>query len=116
MSGRNRGKQPSDLVKLWNILVALNHGAGAISPSSGILDWSIGGIMPYLRLSNAHRDLIAEIYAASGATVDDLPYTDEFERLYAAFILRSGCSIDRHDFWKALAGLRKASRLVRKRR
>ncbi|HEX9659470.1 MAG TPA: hypothetical protein VGA18_04180 [Rhodothermales bacterium] len=72
--------------------------------------------MPHLRLSNAHRDLIAEIYAASGATVDDLPYTDEFENLFTAFVLRSGRSIGRHAFWKALTGLRKASRLVRKRR
>lgn len=72
--------------------------------------------MPDPRLSTAHRELIAEIYAESGATVDDLPYTDEFENLYAAFVRRSGRSISRHAFWRVLTGLRKASRLVRKRR
>jgi len=70
--------------------------------------------MPHQRLSSAHRNMLAEIYAESGATVDDLPYTDEFENLYEAFVRRTGRSISRHSFWKALAGLRKASRLVRK--
>ena len=72
--------------------------------------------MARLRLSVAAKDLVAELYTASRRTVDDLPYTDEFERLYAAFMARSGLTLTRHDFWKAMAGCRKQSRLVRKER
>ena len=67
-------------------------------------------------LSNAHKKILAELYDETPLTVDDLPYTDDFETLYAAFIARSGRAMTRHEVWKALAGCRKASRLSRKRR
>ena len=72
--------------------------------------------MSRLRLSAAIKALVADLYSKVQRTVDDLPYTDEFEALYEQFIVRSGMSMTRHDFWKALAGCRKQSRLIRKRR
>jgi hypothetical protein len=72
--------------------------------------------MAQLRLENAVKELLAELYRETRLTVDELPYTDEFERLYAAFIVRSGLTMTRHDVWKALAGCRKQSRLTRKER
>lgn len=72
--------------------------------------------MSHLRLSNQHKQILAELYKATKRTVDDLPYTEEFEGLYTAFIARSGLTMTRHDVWKALASARKASRLVRKQR
>ncbi|MFH1732744.1 MAG: hypothetical protein ABIF82_13985 [Planctomycetota bacterium] len=68
------------------------------------------------RQGKADKELLAELYKATNRTVDDLPYTEEFERLYTAFIARSGLTMTRHDVWKALAAERKAKKLVRKRR
>jgi hypothetical protein len=72
--------------------------------------------MAHLSLSNAHKELVAELYARARRTVDDLPYTDEFDQLHAEFEARSSRQISKHDFWRALSICRKASRLVRKER
>ncbi len=70
--------------------------------------------MARLRLNNAHRQILVELYTRTSRTVDDLPYTEEFEVLYTGFIARSGTIMTRHDVWKAIAGCRKQSKLVRK--
>ncbi|MFN4243927.1 MAG: hypothetical protein ACK4PI_11915 [Tepidisphaerales bacterium] len=70
--------------------------------------------MAGLHLSEAERQILAELYARSGRTVDDLPYTQEFETLYGQFIAQSGRSLGRHEVWRALVAQRKAGRLVRK--
>jgi hypothetical protein len=67
-------------------------------------------------LSKAHEDILLELYTRTSKTLDDLPYTDEFEDLVTAFVARSGRTMTRHDMWRALANLRKAKRLVRKAR
>lgn len=70
--------------------------------------------MPRLTLQSTHRDLLIELYTRTQKTVDELPYTEEFESLYTAFIARTGLTLTRHDLWRALSSQRKASRLVRK--
>jgi len=70
--------------------------------------------MKRLRLHDEHKQLLAELYERTRKTVDELPYTEEFERLYESFLQRSGVSLIRHDVWRALASQRKASHLVRK--
>jgi hypothetical protein len=72
--------------------------------------------MARLRIPDQHKQLLIELYKRTRKTVDDLPYTEEFERLYESFIQRSGMNMNRHDVWRALASQRKASRLVRKER
>ncbi|MBU0640304.1 MAG: hypothetical protein KKB50_15675 [Planctomycetes bacterium] len=72
--------------------------------------------MARLRIPNQRKQLLIELYKRTRKTVDDLPYTEEFERLYESFIQRSGLNMNRHDVWRALASQRKASRLVRKER
>jgi hypothetical protein len=72
--------------------------------------------MPQIRLDSAHRQLLADLYKRTRKTVDDLPYTEEFERIYESFVQRSGMNMNRHDLWRALASQRKASGLVRKER
>ena len=67
-------------------------------------------------LSKANEEFLAELYARAAKTLDDLPYTEEFEALYTAFIARSGQIMTRHDIWRALSNLRKARRLTRKER
>lgn len=70
--------------------------------------------MARLRIRDEHKQQLIELYERTRMTVDDLPYTEEFERLYESFIQRSGLSMNRHDVWRALASQRKARRLVRK--
>lgn len=72
--------------------------------------------MAWKELDEAERETLIALYAACPTTVDDLPYTDEFERLYAEFIHRTGRVLSLHDFWKALASARKTGKLVRKER
>ncbi len=67
-------------------------------------------------LSRAHEDMLIELYGQIAQTLDDLPYTEEFEQLYAKFVERSGRDLSRHDLWRALSNLRKARRLPRKKR
>jgi hypothetical protein len=69
---------------------------------------------PYL--SRAHEEMLIELYGQAAKTLDDLPYTEEFERLHAEFVARSGKAMNHHDLWRALSNLRKARRLVRKER
>jgi len=72
--------------------------------------------MERIRLREEHRRLLVDLYKRTRKTVDDLPYSEEFERLYESFIQRSGLNMGRHHVWRALASQRKASRLVRKQR
>ncbi len=72
--------------------------------------------MTKVSLGSAHKKMLAELYDQTPLTVDDLPYTEDFETLYTAFVARSGLTMTRHDVWKALAGCRKASRLSPKHR
>lgn len=72
--------------------------------------------MAKLRISNEHKQLLVELYQRTRKTVDDLPYTEEFEKLYESFLQRTGLNLNRHDFWRILSSQRKASRLVRKER
>jgi hypothetical protein len=67
-------------------------------------------------LSAGHAAIVGELYSDSLLTVDELPYTDEFEKLHAEFVARSGLQISRHDLRRAMANARKARRLVRKAR
>lgn len=73
-------------------------------------------MMTHLDLTESQIDVLSELYAEVDCTLDDLPYTEEFERLYAQFLTRAGVSIERHYVWKALCNARKASKLIRKAR
>jgi hypothetical protein len=62
------------------------------------------------------EDILTELYCESAMTVDELPYTDEFERLYTQFVGRTNLTWNRNRVWRALSNCRKASKLVRKTR
>lgn len=72
--------------------------------------------MPRTTLASEHKQTLIELYRRTKRTVDDLPYTEEFELFYTEFIARTGLTMTRHDVWRSLASQRKASRLVRKHR
>jgi len=67
-----------------------------------------------LRISRAHKELLVDLYKRTRKTVDELPYTEEFERLYESFIQRTGLALNCHQAWRALSSCRKASLLPRK--
>lgn len=69
-----------------------------------------------LTLADSQKDTLRELYRATRRTVDDLPYTVEFEELYTQFVARTGLTLTRHDVWRALSSQRKARKLVRKQR
>jgi hypothetical protein len=73
-------------------------------------------MMTHLDLNDSQIDVLLELYAETNGSTDDLPYTEEFERLYSQFLMRVGVSLDRHYVWKALCNARKSSKLVRKER
>ena len=69
-----------------------------------------------IRLKKNEKEVLIELYRRTKRTVDDLPYTDEFDSLYTEFVARTGLTMTRHDVWRALASQRKAKKLVRKER
>jgi hypothetical protein len=74
-------------------------------------------MMTHLDLNDWQIDVLTELYAEANCTSsDDLPYTEEFDRLYSQFLTRAGVSLDKHYVWKALCNARKAGKLVRKER
>lgn len=69
-------------------------------------------------LDKLERELLTDLYRNCSRTVDDLPYTNEFENLFHRFSANAKLNqpLDRHAFWRILSGERKASRLPRKKR
>ena len=72
--------------------------------------------MSRVRLRDEHKELLADLYTRTHKTLDDLPYTEEFERLHASFLNRTGLNLSRHDLWRAIVSVRKSGRLARKQR
>lgn len=62
-------------------------------------------------LSKSDGDLI-RAYRAVGRTVDDLAYTDDFDRLYELYT-QGGNAADKHQVFKRLLILRKSGLLPR---
>lgn len=73
-------------------------------------------MVSHVDLSDAQRELLAEIYAGYNETLDALPYTEKFEEMYTEFLRRASVKLDRHGFWRALSNARKANKLIRKAR
>jgi hypothetical protein len=83
--------------------------------SQAVREWEDPSMMTHLDLTESQIDVLTRLYAeADCKSSDDLPYTEEFERLYSQFLTRAGVSMDRHHVWKALCNARKAGKLARK--
>ena len=67
-------------------------------------------------LTESHKKLLAELYEQAKRNRDDLPYTEEFDKLHVKFIARTSLPLTQHEVWRALVNLGKASRLIRKER
>ncbi len=72
--------------------------------------------MNRVRLCDEHKELLDDLYTRTHKTLDALPYTEEFERLHASFLNRTGLNLSRHDVWRAIVNARKSGRLTRKQR
>ncbi len=71
--------------------------------------------MSQIRLCDEQKILLSELYARTRRTLDDLPYTEEFEYLHASFLNRTGLNMSRHDVWRAIVNMRTAGQPGRKR-
>lgn len=57
--------------------------------------------------------VLAEVYAERGVPADRLPYTEDFEAMFAEVVRRTGESLTRADFWRRLTDARKRGVLPR---
>lgn len=94
-----------------------NDTAPAAEPMTALFD--LGGKDPHAKAeqSREKRDAqdrrLIDAYAAAGRTLDDLPYTPEFERIYAAASDADDKAgpLTRQDVFHRLHNLRKASKM-----
>ena len=56
---------------------------------------------------------LADCYRRQGVAADQLPYTEEFERLWEDVQGRTGTALTRATFWRLLANARKRGMLPR---
>lgn len=69
-----------------------------------------------VKIPDADQAVLAELYRSSERTLDNLPYTEEFDRLYDEFVRMTGSKLTKHEVWKGLASQRKGKKLARKQR
>lgn len=72
----------------------------------------MSGLFPSSTPSDAHDRALVEAYQREGRTLDDLPYTPEFDRIVAAFRAVEPRASHR-DVLHRLQNIRKAGRLPR---
>lgn len=61
---------------------------------------------------DTHDQRLVDAYSEVGRPLDDLPYTDDFDRLCES-LGRNATNEDRHRIYKRLLSLRKSGRLPR---
>lgn len=57
------------------------------------------------------RDLVINTYVGIGRVTDDLPYTPDFEKLYAICTAAQAAKSTRENLWRTLLTIRKAGKL-----
>ena len=65
-------------------------------------------------LTDAQKQLLADLYARSPLAVDSLPYTEEMERIHIGFVQQTGIAVSVGELFRALLSLRKQARLATK--
>lgn len=60
-----------------------------------------------MMISAQALEIAAKLVASSPKPLDRLPYTDDFEEVYRAFVVRLGRQCSRHDCWWYLLDARK---------
>lgn len=87
------------------------EGAAAVEdarPPGALFPGAVGTRVP------VRREALIDLYRQIGRTADDLPYTPEFERLYAGYCAAFGdAPPGRAEVWRHILTLRKAGRLPR---
>lgn len=58
-----------------------------------------------------YHSLLSKLYQETGLASDHLPYTPEFETLYANFCAKSRLAVGPHLVWEQLTSLRKGGKL-----
>jgi catechol 2,3-dioxygenase-like lactoylglutathione lyase family enzyme len=89
-----------------NVMLILDHAADEDEAPPGLLFSGIEVDVP------AKRDVLSKIYEEVGRTADDLPYTPDFEKLFAAYSAEHPePKPTRRAVWRHLLNLRKAGKL-----
>ena len=71
---------------------------------------------PRPKLADEQKKLLQDLYASTPLAADELPYTEDMERIHAEFVRQTGLQLEVRDVYKALLSLRKLGRLDRKLR
>jgi hypothetical protein len=65
----------------------------------------------HTQLNDGEKQLLESLYARTSLTVDDLPYTDELDKIHRDFVQQSGLALTVRDVFKALKNLGRQGRL-----
>ncbi|MHC4621536.1 MAG: hypothetical protein ACYTEQ_27660 [Planctomycetota bacterium] len=69
------------------------------------------------KLTRKERDELIHMYKrVTKETSESVPYTDEFEIIYEAFLAKTGLQMDRNGVWRALSNIRKRGELPKRGR
>lgn len=96
-----------------NVLLLLDRttegAAGGAVEDGGAPTMLFGGVEPAVP---AKRELLSKLYVEIGRTADDLPYTPDFERLFALYSSQHAePKPTRREVWRHLLNLRKGAKL-----
>jgi len=69
-----------------------------------------------VKLNEEQRLVIVDLYADCRRVRDELPYSAEFDRMHAEFMIKTGLRLTRHDFWRKISAIGKAGELPNKKR
>jgi catechol 2,3-dioxygenase-like lactoylglutathione lyase family enzyme len=91
-----------------NVMLILDHVQDDAESAPGLLFAGIEADVP------AKRDVLGQIYEEVGRTADDLPYTPDFEMLFARYAAEHPePKPTRREVWRHLLNMRKAGKLLK---
>ena len=68
------------------------------------------------RLTFEDTGILVGLYEEQDLSVDNLPYTQNIERIYLQYNKKAETTLTKSELWKTLINLRKASKLPKKRK
>jgi hypothetical protein len=74
------------------------------------------GKRPHTDLSDDQKRLLESLYSLNELSVDELPYTDEMDRIHKDFVRQSGLALTTRDVFRALKNLGRQGKLGGKAR
>lgn len=66
-----------------------------------------------MKFTHEQTKIVAKLYLKYSISLDQLPYTETFERMLTDFAKETGLTVTLRDFYTGLMNLRKAGKLGR---